>query len=147
MERGIEMKTYRTIDLLNAVYNGKIFENDFKNIKTGEVIHQGENADNYGDIDQSKVFFKQTGGNFVSGKVGTSQDFTHFLEEEWEEVQEPVSFMEAIKIGSNGYKKIRYENWNDYVYVGEVLERLSRKYPKTAYEMMQGKWYIKEDEE
>lgn len=32
------MKTYRTIDLLKAVYDGKIFKNKFKNAKTGEII-------------------------------------------------------------------------------------------------------------
>ena len=154
------MKTYRTIDLLKAVYDGKIFKNKFKNVETGEEIYQGKgiNSSCLKDIDQSKQFFRQCGINFAAGKTGTTLDFTHFLKEEWEEVQEPVNFMEAVKSG----KKIKVEHeyindlieadsivLKDYMAVAYLMEILSNKLLSSEIRevILNGKWYIKEDEE
>ncbi|MEY8001584.1 hypothetical protein AB8U03_15550 [Clostridium sp. Mt-5] len=147
------MKTYRTIDLLNAVYNGKIFKHDFKNAKTGRIITQGTDhtKDGIYNSDQSKCFFwVGSGMNFINVKdMDTPLQLEEFLEEEWEEVQEPVSFMEAM----TKCKPIRVEHkmldrW-EYQYADDLLQKmgdcLTLKEIKEIVE--HGKWYIKEDEE
>ena len=67
-------------------------------------------------------------------------DLTGF--EEWEEVQEPVSFMEAVNSG----KLIKYERWNIYNSLNEVIDILDAKSEEMQRKMINGKWYIKGDE-
>ncbi|MEY8763384.1 MULTISPECIES: hypothetical protein [Clostridium] len=154
------MKTYRTIDLLNAVYNGKIFENNFKNIETGEVIKQGRNhtkkvrsnieKNDIYSSDQTKHFFiVGSGRNFMIPKdTYTPLQFEKFLKEEWKEVQQPVSFIEAIE----SCKPIRVEHeyfcmHGNYQDTDHLLMKMGRIL--TPYQIKKvtrdGKWYIKEE--
>jgi hypothetical protein len=136
------MKTYRTIDLLKMAYDGKIFKNKFKNVKTGEIIKQGKIT--------TEAFYIKEGANFAVGKSSSEYDFNNWLDEKWEEIPQPVSFIEAIE----SCKPIRVEheyfcmhgNYEDtdhlLMKIGSIL---------TPYQIKKvtrdGKWYIKEDEE
>jgi len=68
-----------------------------------------------------------------------ASDLTGF--EEWELAQEPVNFMEAVNSG----KLIRYKSWNIYNSLKEVISILGVKSEDAQREMINGKWFIKED--
>jgi len=140
------MKKYRTIDLLYEGYNGKTFKNNFKNIKTGEIIEQGKypRLECFYFIETGKNIFENIDGNFKTDSL------RQLLNQEWEEMPQPVSFIEAIE----SCKPIRVEheyfcmhgNYEDtdhlLMKIGSIL---------TPYQIKKvtrdGKWYIKEDEE
>ena len=144
------MKTYRTIDLLKAVYDGKIFKNKFRNVKTGEMIYQGEGIEG----GYKTQFYYVRGINFIPCSLNSSSFrsvFNEFLEEEWEEVQEPVSFTEAIKASYGGKTIYCILEQEKYVYpplINEFSTLIDGEHDGLSVaEILCGKWYIKEDEE
>ena len=136
------MKTYKTIDLLYGGYNGKIFKNNFKNIKTGEIIEQGK----YPRLEC--FYFDETGKNIFENIDDNfkTDSLRQLLNQKWEEMPQPVSFMEAIK----SKKKIRVEHPllnTEYFVLDDILDKLCRTFlNKDIIDILtNGKWYIKED--
>lgn len=138
------MRTYKTIDLLYWGYNGKTFKNNFKNIKTGETIEQGK----YPRLEC--FYFDETGENIFENIDDNfkTDSLRQLLNQKWEEVQQPVNFMEAIK----SKKKIKVEHPllnTDYFVLDDMLNKLCVAFlNKDIIDILaNGKWYIKEDEE
>lgn len=64
------------------------------------------------------------------------------LTDEWQLVQQPVTFMEAVNSG----KKIRYEEWDTFYGIKSVFETMSYKELSVVREMLNGTWYIEDGE-
>lgn len=142
--RTYRTRTYRTIDLLKAVYDGKIFKNKFKNVETGEIIKQG--------INKPKTFFNSKGFNFTPTNIGVSNNLIMWLNEKWEEVQEPIGFMEAMNaydIGRTVYCKIGQET---YTYESKDKNNIFDEIEDdkgthlSLQEVLNGTWYIKNED-
>lgn len=75
------------------------------------------------------------------------EELTVALDAEWEEIQQPVPFMEAIEAYHNK-KTIRCESedfdtryYNPVVYIGAVIKDTTG-IGITSHEILNGKWYI-----
>ncbi len=146
------MKTYRTIDLLKKAYDGEIFKNRFKNVKTGKEIEQGKiSSTNFFYIDTHENIFNIE-SNFIT------IDINKILQQEWEEVQEPVDFMEAVKaldIGNTIYCQVinSFHDKGDVlvtnVYRPNAMNELRNEQGEapTLWMIVHANWYIGEDEE
>lgn len=140
------MKTYRTIDLLKKAYDGEIFKNKFRNVKTGKEIEQGKTTTiNFFYVDTGENIF-----NIISNFV--TIDINKILKQEWEEAQQPVGFTEAIKAYFNGKTiicKIGNETFEYRPISQPTFNQVSdnRGFGLFAVGILNGKWYIKEDEE
>ena len=93
--------------------------------------------------ENSSKEFKREDGLVLSTSIDDTliwePGYTHLnLHDEWEEVKEPVSFMEAVESG----KRIRHELWLEYDFLEVVLYKLSELSTKTMRDMILGKWYI-----
>lgn len=148
-------RIYKTIDLLHAVYNGKLFKNKkFRNVKTGEVIRQGESPL---PIEVEKHFFIGDGFgiNFMP-EINNPKELEEWLAQEWEEVQQPIRFTEAVE-ALNAGKTIYCQYINSYTDKGDVLItniyepnatnelRNEKGEAPTLWMMLHADWYIKED--
>lgn len=66
------------------------------------------------------------------------------LEDKWQLVQEPVSFMEAVNSG----KEIKPENFHGfYMTVYQLMEAFYKLDENRVLEYINGKWYIRGDME
>ncbi len=130
------MKTYRTIDLLKKAYDGEIFKNKFRNVKTGKEIEQGKTSlINFFYVDTHENIFNIS-SNFVT------IDVNKILKQEWEEVWEPVTFMEAAQAYCDG--KTIYCEYSGCTYDYKP----NRDNGCVAFcKIMNADWYIKGDEE
>ena len=146
------MKTYRTIDLLKKAYDGEIFKNKFRNIKTGKEIEQGKTS-------TISFFYVDTGENIfniISNFVTISVN--KILKQEWEEVQQPIRFTEAVEALNVG-ETIYCQYINSYtdkedVLITNIYEpnatndlRNQEGEPPTLWQMLHAGWYIKGVEE
>jgi hypothetical protein len=130
------MKKYKTWELLkmaeeNKNLGGNVREREPQYInKDGVIVAFGRNG--YG-----KGLFEENGFPASSELVNT----------EWELIQQPVEFMEAVKAYSEG-KTIRCEIGEEtriYDYkVGYGMTNI-RNYAITVGEILNGKWFISED--
>ena len=64
------------------------------------------------------------------------------LNGEWQLVQQPVTFMEAVNSG----KKIRYEIWGYSSTLKNALETIYRNCESIQRRMLNGNWYVEEEE-
>lgn len=88
----------------------------------------------------------------IDGAAKGASDNLHINNQEWELVKEPVDFIEAIKAYDEGKTIICKLDFGDIAYepkrqteYGRVLESWSEAIG--TKEILEGKWYIQEDEE
>ena len=112
------MKTYKTWEMIKELTENpnKIFKNQY-----GEEIRV---------LPDNDLFFEgENGYNFIS------------ITDEWEEVKEPVTFMEAINIG----KCIKPATWDtDYWDLSLLMHALSDYDDEDIREIINGEWYIED---
>jgi hypothetical protein len=152
------MKKFRTIDLLNSIYNGKDFACEFKNVKSGEIIYQGTSKE-----DRLHFFRTNYTNEFYSAKIHYPVELEAWLKEEWVEVKKPVSFMEVLK----STKAVRVEHefitnlapsQSDEWFFKDLLDGNFFDIDNLIYYiseyadaeplrdiLLNGKWYIEED--
>ena len=144
------MKTYKTIDLLYGGYNGKIFKNNFKNIKTGEIIEQGKypRLECFYFIETGKNIFENIDDNFKTDSL------RQLLNQKWEEMPQPVSFIEAINKALEDNSKLKNTIWIDEpVTLKRVFNLFAQKCEsgeegrRLVKSWIAGRWIVKEDEE
>jgi len=152
------MKKYRTIDLLNEIYNGKDFSCEFKNVKSGEVIYQGTSKE-----DRLHFYRTNATNEFYSARINYPIEFEAWLKQEWVEVPQPVSFIEAVKstkairvehefitnlepsssdkLFFNNLINGKFFNINDLIYT--ISEYADAEELRGI--LLNGRWYIEED--
>jgi len=74
----------------------------------------------------------------IIGSSGFARRF--YLEDVWELVQKPVSFMEAVNSG----KRFKPDTWSHYYFLTEVLEALYGYHDDDAKTILNGKWLVEE---
>ncbi len=139
------MKTYKTIDLLYGGYNGKIFKNNFKNIKTGEIIEQGKypRLECFYFIETGKNIFENIDGNFKTDSL------RQLLNQEWAVIPQPVDAITALTSGKSIKAILEGSYESDYQYIDFLLKDIANSLTSIGIVRLfkNGKWYIKEDEE
>lgn len=96
-----------------------------------------------------RAFVAAGGDVVIADKRSRENDDYHFnVSDEWELVEseeKPVTFIEAFKEAAMDGKEIRYEKWSEYYPATHILEFVNSHNAKTAYEIISGKWYVKEE--
>lgn len=155
-------KIHRTIDLFKRAYDGEIFKNRFRNVKTGEIIEQGSQK-----LNKEQFFINSSDGtvNNIFNTVDKCCDFVSsmhvLLMQEWEQVEEPVTFMEAVKALNTG-KTIYCQYTRSYIdtdinkgdalivniYKPNITNELRNEKgkPPILWMILNADWYIKEDD-
>ena len=121
------MKTYRTWEVIKLLTENE--ELKF-NLINGPHITISMSDNNY-------IMLNGSDGGKISAVGNIS------INDLWELEQQPVTFMEAI----NSKGMIKAEDWEKYKTIKYVLEYLSDGFLKPSLDCINGKWFIKEDEE
>ena len=130
MEGGIKMKTYKTWEAIKMLTeNHSLKFTVYPKDLSISVNNGGDIEWNYGDI------FRLT---------------EPMLNYKWVLAQQPVSFMEAVKASYKGKTIYCVLPQSEYAYISKIdkLESLtdSNGNGLSTQEILEGKWYIKEDE-
>jgi hypothetical protein len=91
-----------------------------------------------------EIYRGNSGALFHVNAFGSDQEDAKFLEREWELVEEPVSFMEAVEAGMEG-KLIRSEEFNGFYPLKDIFQRLANGFDRL--DLIKGKWYIERGNE
>lgn len=114
-----------------------------ENIEEGEVYKNTRFA--------VKEIFKKDG--VICFKQRDNSNLTPFkLDNEYEKVQEPVDFLTAVKSGKKlivSHELITDSFYNEYRRLSDILEALGNNYfsAQVSDIILNGKWYIEEDDE
>jgi hypothetical protein len=132
------MKKLRTIDLLNKILNKEKVGTQYKNTYNGEILDT-KNSSNINLESLLNPYLQDT-----NKRIGW---FENYLLEEWEEVEEPVTFMDAMVEHFKKHKTIYcLIDSKKYTYPwrgGEYKEMKSNEGGSLcAKEILEGKWYI-----
>ena len=126
------MKTYATWEVIKSLTE--------KTQQKFKLVNGSKKLDYLGSIVSNYVGFL-----IVKNTNGVDIDLRDmsgiFLNGQWELVQEPVTFMEAI----NSKKKIKPEGWDNYRNLIELSKTFSCRDITIVRELINKKWFIEED--
>ena len=135
MEGGIKMKTYATWEAIKMLTEDSKLKFEDRNTGSRVLMARKEEGN------CASIVIKTTG--FYNNKL--------LLQNEWVLVQQPVSFTEAVKASYKGKTIYCVLPQSEYAYISKIdkLESLtdSNGNGLSTQEILEGKWYIKEDEE
>lgn len=118
------MKTYKTGDVLNELFNNNKLKFQALGLTSKEPILK---------------FLTSTDGQRIeclSHSIAYTNDI--FSDQLWILVQEPITFIEAVNSG----KKIKYEKWQNFYNLHETLLELIQFNFEDQKEILTGKWYV-----
>jgi hypothetical protein len=130
------MKRYKTWEMVKMLTENPDMQ--FKKVSDGLIFKCGTKISNCKEV-----------GRYISQASGECA----LLTDEWELVQQPIPFMEAVKAYSEG-KTIRCEwegrtnNWVSIYKNGSLYKDMKEcDGPICAKEILNGKWYVEDSHE